>query len=230
MANQDSGLIQVLGSGLSDIVAKQYYNISISLSGSGSMVSSGKTVGYTSVAMRGEGSMNVVPKLDVASGLIQMSGELSVSESNQNLVNSYVTMYGFLTSNINIYSAVYCSDLPIDFNTQMIESLGCSIKGESVELKRYRGDTYPVSTTLSKNGNKDTSGITFVMSTQINDGTIYASSGVVNDSSNGLVDFPLETTAVATSGSGVYDIQGNDGTYIYTYEKGVFTLLEDVTV
>jgi len=210
MANQDSGLIQVLGSG----------NVSISVG----------QVGSTFVSMSGIGSMNVSTKLDVASGRIQMSGILSVSESNQNLVNSYVTMYGFLTANINLYSSVYCSDLPVDFEIQMIESFGCSIKGESVELKRYRGDTYPVATTLSKNGSKDTTGITFKMSTQIENEIVYTVDGIVENASNGIVNFPLDINAVTTAGSGVYDIQGNDGTYIYTYEKGVFTLLEDVTV
>ena len=232
MANQDSGSIQALGSALADVTAyqKQTISVSISLAGSGDMDISGKTTGFTFTKMSGSGDMNVSVNILQKAESISMSGTLSSDISTQNLVNAYTVMYGFLTSSVETSSSVFCVDLPIDFNTQTIESFGCKIKGNSVELKRYRGDTYPVNSTLSKNGNKNTTGITFQMSTQIADGTIYTVDGTITDAVNGIVDFPLTTAAVATAGVGVYDIEGNDGTYIYTYEKGVFTLLDDVTV
>ena len=250
MANQDSGFIALHCSLDAIVSGKQYYNASVSFTGSLDAIVSGKQyynasvvltgtlnsnvsatqVGVTFTSMTGTGSMKVSGSVYQNSGLIQLSGSLSGTESYQVLVNAYVSMYGFLSGGTRLYSSVRCSDLPINFNTQIIESLGCTIKGESVELIRYRGDTYPVSTTLSKNGSTDTAGITFKMSTQIGGGVIYTVDGIIENASNGIVNFPLSTDAVSTSGSGVYDIQGDDGTYIYTYEKGVFTLLDDVTV
>lgn len=229
MAIQDSGHILADATLTSTANADIVIQITVSMAGSLDASASGTAVSETFVSMAGTGSMSVTPKLYKESGLIQMSGSLNGTATNQVLVNTYVTMYGFLNSNINLYKSVHCADLAISFETQMIESLGCSI-GESVELKRYRGDTYPVSTTLSKNGSYDATGITFEMSTQIGGGTIYTVAGIIDDANNGLVSFPLGATSVSLSGTGVYDIQGNDGTYIYTYEKGVFTLLDDVTV
>ncbi len=68
------------------------------------------------------------------------------------------------------------------------------------------------------------------MSTQIDSGIIYTVDGVISDAASGIVTFELDLTGIATSGIGVYDIEGNDGSYVYTFDKGVFTLLDDVTV
>ena len=231
MANQDSGFIAVSGALTSTIFVNVYQNSGlISTAGSGELVVNGQAVGNTFVSVSGTLSAKVNANVYQNSGLIQMSGGLTSEISVQNLISSYVTMYGFLSANVSILSAVRCSDLFVDYNTQVIESLGCKIGEESVDLIRYRGDTYPVSTTLSKNGNTDVTGYTFKLSTQIGQGTIYTAIGSIIDASNGIVSFPLDALAIATAGEGVYDIEGNDGTYIYTYEKGVFTLLDDLTV
>lgn len=208
---------------------------SITLDGSSSMIGTGSVdvsgfkVGNTFTSMNGSADMSITPKIYLEVS-VSLSASLSSNVEYQLLKNSYVTMYGFLNSNVSTYSSIICSDLKILFVEQMIESTGCTIGEESVELTRYRGDTYPVSTTLSKNGSTDVTGSTFKMSTQINDGTIYTVDGVIENALMGLVSFPLDTNATSVSGVGVYDIQGNDGTYIYTYDKGVFTLLDDVTV
>ena len=232
MALQDSGFIAATGSLSSTVAVNMYINVTVVADGTLSVVINNATqVSSVFTAMYGIGSMEVSGVIDMPSGLIQMDASLNADVlETQVLVNTYVTMYGFLSSTVNTYSSIFCSDLNVDFNEQVIESTGCTIGDTSVELKRYRGDTYPVSTKLSKNGNTDVTGSTFQMSTQIEGGTIYTVAGTITNAALGIVEFPLATLAVGTAGSGVYDIQGNDGTYIYTYEKGVFTLLDDVTV
>ncbi len=234
MANQDSGLIDFLGSG----------------SGSLSAVNGD----YTYVDMVGTGSVSLEPEVLVNSGPIDFSGILSstistkVSSKQDSGVISFsgvlsatfggklyhnaepVDMLGTLSGSLSTSSVVQCNDLIIDMDLAFIYSDRCSEKGNSMELKRYRGDTYPVTCLLAMNGNKDVTGMTFKMSMQIDSGTIYTVDGTIVNATEGMVTFIPDPLAVVTAGSGVYDIQGNDGTYDYTYEKGVFTLLDDLTV
>ena len=209
MANQDSGFVEITGS--------------VALLVSSMVAESGF------ISMRASATINVLPKIVVDSGLISISGSATINDTIEVLVNAYATMYGFARISVETFSAISCSDLIIDMSIDKLESFGCII-GESMELKRYRGDTYPVSATLSKNGLKDTTGITFQMSTKIDGEATFTVNGIVTDALSGAVSFPLDVLSVAVAGSGAYDIQGNDGTYIYTYEKGVFTLLDDLTV
>ena len=230
MANQDSGFIGAGGTLDVSVSTSMYHNITIGISGSGEVDISVTQVSETFTSMSGIGSMSVNGVIDISSGLIQMSGELTSNISQQILVNSYAVMYGFLTASINTYASVFCADINIEFTEQILESSSCSIGEESMELIRYRGDTYPVSAKLIKNGSPDVTGSTFKMSTQIGGGVIYTVDGIIENATMGIVNFPIDVLAIGTSGEGVYDIQGNDGIYDYTYEKGVFTLLEDVTV
>ena len=160
---------------------------------------------------------------------VSMVGTLSSTNQTVMYNDAYVSMYGFLKSSVSpSVNIMICSDITVDMKILELEIDGCKI-GESMEIKRYRGDTYPLRAKLGRNGNFSTTGITFKMSTKIADGTIHTSTGVVKDAVNGIVEFPFDVSAVALAGSGVYDIQGQDG-YIYTYDKGPFILLEDVTV
>ena len=159
---------------------------------------------------------------------ILVNGTLIGNASSVMYIDGYVAMYGFLKAEINS-SAIkpICPDIFVDMIIEEIEALGCVI-GENMELKRYRGDTYPLRATLGRNGVFDTTGITFTMTTKIDDGIAYSSTGTIIDPVNGIVEFAFTPDAVATAGEGVYDIQGVDA-YIYTYDKGSFILLDDVT-
>jgi len=161
---------------------------------------------------------------------IQLTGTLGSQVNDvEVLVNSYVAMYGFLMSHIEAKAAMaVCPDLYIDMEILELESSGCEI-GDSMDITRYRGDTYPLTATLGRNGNFNVTGMTFTISTQINNGAIYSSVGTILDATNGIVRFEFDPAAVNTAGEGIYDIQGDDG-YIYTYDKGKFILLDDVTV
>jgi hypothetical protein len=67
------------------------------------------------------------------------------------------------------------------------------------------------------------------MSTKIGDGQIYTTIGTILNAQKGIVEFSFQPAAVDMPGEGTYDIQGEDS-YIYTYDKGKFTLLDDLTV
>ena len=229
MANQDSGLIQVSGLCSASIVGKMYYNSGlISLLVANSIDASGKQNGPYFTNMNGNCFISINTEVIVRPNLINLSGVCSINLNTQVLVNAYASIYGFLSSKVRGHS--FCPDLFFDKEITEIIHDGCSIKGESLELIRYRGDTYPLVATLAKKGDYNIDGHTFKMSTQIADGTIYESVGTILNSSAGLVQFILEASAVDVTGNGTYDIEGNDGTYIYTYEKGIFTLLDDLTV
>ncbi|MCK5848971.1 MAG: hypothetical protein KAH01_07245 [Caldisericia bacterium] len=148
-----------------------------------------------------------------------------------NFVNGYAALYGFLTSEIDpSINLVYCPDLYITLEIEEIINIGCTMNNQ-IELKRYRGDSYPVEATLGKNGSTSAKDIDFIMSTQIEGQSVWSADGIIEDEDNGMVSFDLSIDAVAIAGEGVYDIQGTDiDGYIYTYAKGKFILLEDVTV
>ena len=161
--------------------------------------------------------------------LTELLGTLSSTSATIMYIDAYVAMYGFLTADTgNIALKTFCPDIYVNMEIQTIESSGCTI-GDSVDIIRYRGDTYPLVATLGRNGDFSTTGITFTMSTKIDGQQVYSVTGSVIDAENGIVEFAFGADAVAIAGEGVYDIQGDDG-YIYTYDKGVFELLEDVTI
>ena len=173
-------------------------------------------------------SSTVVPSIFI-NNEASFSGSLSADINEvQVLVNlDVIFMLGVLTSSVT--NEYFCPDIKIDMQYQEIKLEGCSMNKENIDITRYRGDTYPLLVTLSRNGNYDVTGIGLKMSTKLDGGTLYTFDGIVKDAINGIVQFDLPAEAVQTSGEGYYDIQGNDGTYIFTYIKGKFTLLDDVT-
>ncbi len=190
---------------------------------------SGRDASSTYVHMIGTGSVVVRPANEANSGKIVMSGSLGTSVVEQVLVTgSVLPILGELTA--SVVTVTRCSDLVLDMDLGFIYSDKCDTKGNSMELKRYRGDTYPVTCNLSQNGNTDITGQTFKMSMQIDAGTIYTVDGTVINAPMGMVTFVPNILAIQQAGSGYYDVQGNDGTYIYTYEKGILTILDDLTV
>ena len=182
----------------------------------------------TSAALLGSGLIDANVVVDVISVPVDLDGSLSSSVQTGNYVNTYVALYGFLLVTTQAISR--CYDLVLDIPWQIIDSTKCSVKGSSVAITRYRGDTYPVTLKAAPNGNPDITGHTFKMSMQIASGTIYEVAGTITSAPNGEVEFVPNPTAIAVAGIGVYDIEGNDGTYTYTLEKGVLTILDDLTV
>ncbi len=160
---------------------------------------------------------------------VSMEGTLSSSVNMKIDFQAYSAMYGFLTVNIASKNYQICYDINADMIIQEIVSEGCDIGVDNMPLIRYRGDTYPVFSRLSRNGNPDISAYTFKLSTQLDGDTLYTSTGTITDSANGLVEFEFDPLAIDTAGEGVYDVEGDDGSYIYTFEKGTFELLQDVT-
>lgn len=232
MALQDSGFIALSGSGDANVTSFQ------NLVNSGLVQPSGmldatiefRQTGPLFTRMDCKSSISVSSDIKFNIGKISFNGTLSASVSGKILVNSYANLYGLLSVRITPKLYIQCFELMPKLVLQVIESTGCSTKkGSSVALVRYRGDTYPVSAILSKNGDTDITGFIVKLSTQITGHSMYTSVGTITNAALGYVDFMLDPLAVATAGKGVYDIQVDDGTYIYTYEKGEFELLEDLT-
>ena len=162
-------------------------------------------------------------------GPVEMLGSLTVETATVMYIDAYVAMYGFLSADMgSVALKTFCPDIYVNMEIQTIESSGCTI-GDSVDIQRYRGDTYPLRATLGRNGDFSTSGITFTMSTKIDNQQVHSVTGTIIDAETGIVEFAFSADAVAIAGEGVYDIQGDDG-YIYTYDKGKFELLADVTI
>lgn len=226
MANQDASAA-LLGSGASSITATADAYASASMLGSGSMTAVEDDHTAYSVHFSGSGDMTVTvhPYINVAVG--DFSGSLTSVISSGIYHNTFASVYGVLTSTIN--ATVQCWDVVNNMEPQKIISAFCKNKGESVAIQRYKGDSYPVTAKLSKDGNYNISGFTVRMSTQIGSGTVYTSTASITDAVNGEVEFILDPAAVGTSGTGTYDIEVNDGTYVYTYEKGTFTIVDDLT-
>jgi len=227
MAFQDSDA-SMLGSLGAIVVGAIILNSSVIATGSLSSSADGMKEDGSTVRIKGV-LTSVAEGVLTQNVSVGMLGTLSSTNQTVMYNDAYVSMYGFLSSTVSpAVSIMLCADITVDMAILELEINGCKI-GESMEIKRYRGDTYPLRTKLGRNGNFNTAGITFKMSTKIADGTIHTSTGIIKDAVNGIVEFGFDVAAVATAGSGVYDIQGEDG-YIYTYDKGPFILLEDVTV
>ncbi len=96
-------------------------------------------------------------------------------------------------------------------------------------IKRFRGDTYPLIVTLKENGSPvDLNGSTVKMTIGLS--TPVTITGTLNDAAGGVVQFDFDQASVGTAGRFSYDIQVDDGSYITTYVKDVFELVEDVTL
>ena len=118
---------------------------------------------------------------------IDIAGSLSSTVSSELLQNGYAAMYGFGAMNVieGLGVGAICIDLFIDMQIQEIISSGCTT-GDSDMIQRYRGDDYPIQATLGRNGNFDISGMSFIMSSQIGSGTIYAATGTIIDATIGI--------------------------------------------
>lgn len=249
MANQDSGLVDNTGiltsttdanilvnSGsivMTGILSSpQYIDLNLGyMSGSlASIIEANKSQNSGLIEILSELNSTITAIAPELSGSIDITATLDSTVSGNIYLNSYLTMYGFgfieiTGSGIN----VKCYDLAINMEIQSLRSSGCEI-GDSEMITRYRGDDYPIQAILAKNGIYDITGYTFQMSTQIDLGTIYTATGTIVDAVNGIVDFTFPVGSVDIAGEGTYDIEGNDGTYTYTYDSGIFTLLPDLTV
>ncbi len=203
--------------------------LGIDIAGSGYMVVTELSLMTSSASLLGSGTLSVSAEIGTSVS-IDMLGELTSSVSANQYVNAFgISMSGTGDMSINDIGSE-CFDFILDFDLGFIYSNHCGNKGDSMKITRYRGDNYPFTAVLSLSGNFNITGMTFKMSTQIDSGVIYTMNGSIINAPMGMVTFVPETDAVFTAGSGVYDIEGNDGTFTYTYEKGDFTLLDDVTV
>ena len=89
-----------------------------------------------------------------------------------------------------------------------------------LEVKDYLGEA------------TDISGWTFVLSAARKRGGIVAftSSGVIEDSANGIVNFALTPTKTATVGKYFYDVQATTGSSdVHTVATGEIDIVQDVT-
>lgn len=226
MANQDtSATLSGSLSASADISVE--IEVSASLLGSGLISAIEDSQKSQSASFFGSGEMDVFATQDVHLSAINIGGSLSVSVSPKPFFNTEISFYG-IGSGSSKYK-ITCPDTLINFIPQKIISAFCRNKGTSVDIKRYKNDTYPVFAKLSKDGSYDITGFTVKLSVQIGTGSVYTSTGSITDAVNGEVNFALDPALILETGKGTYDIEVNDGTYIYTYERGVFEILEDLT-
>lgn len=203
-----------------------FQDTSVSMLGSGEASVIELSQKTYSVSMSGSGGMDVSAIIDVFPGTLDFSGSLGATVGISGYQNTYVSMFGFAYASI-AKTRIFCPDLRINLILQSITRT-CS-KEKSVTLKRYKNNTYPVSATLSRNGDYDITGNTFRLSTQIGTGSVVTVNGVITDALNGIVEFTLDAASVSESGTGIYEIEGNDGTHPYTYEKGEFIVMDTIT-
>ena len=205
-----------------------YQDASADLNGYLDSTVNGEEIPGSLIELHGTLSSVVTADKYIGTGHINFDGTLSSTIQTIMYKDAYASMYGFLTADIaNANSFSFCADIVADMVTQEITVNDCKI-GHNMELERYRGDTYPVKATLSRNGNFDATGITFKMSVKIGESAVETIDGNILDTANGVVEFILPTTITDVTGSGVFDIQGDDG-YIYTYTKGTINIIQDVT-
>ena len=96
-------------------------------------------------------------------------------------------------------------------------------------IRRFRGDTYPLSVILKENGTAvDLSTATVRMTIGL--AAPITLTGTITDAAGGIVQFDFDQTAVGTAGRFNYDIEVTDGGVITTYVKDIFELIEDVTI
>lgn len=101
--------------------------------------------------------------------------------------------------------------------------------GRQDRIEIFRGDTFPLKWTLSRNGNWSLVGSTVKMSFKFDDDVVHTFVGTVLDYNTKEVEFTPTSEAVGTVRSGVFDIQVHDGVNPLTHKKGVVVIKEDVT-
>ena len=99
----------------------------------------------------------------------------------------------------------------------------------NVLLERFKGDTYPIEATLTRDGTWSLSGSTVKMSFEFDDAITHTFTGTITDYGTKTVEFVPTAAAVASARHGMFDIQVDDGTYIATHIRGTVRILEDVT-
>lgn len=207
MANQDTSAA-LLGSGSVSVIEASQVTYSVDFSGTGEMTATVES--YVNVAA------------------VNFDGSLNGAVQSGNYINTYASLYGFLTSTVNAEAT--CENLLLNMEPPEIEVLQCSIEGELVDLQVFKNNTLPVTARLSVKGNYNIVGHTIRLSVQLAGDTLYTVTGTITDGLTGAVSFALNPLSVDTAGVGEYDIEGHDGTYVYTYGKGTFTVLENLTV
>ena len=152
---------------------------------------------------------------------MDMSLDMSSTSGYLTLGSGPITMFNLL--NMTIGNPVpYCNDDKINFEPQTIIIDTCK-EESTVEIERYKNDTYPLEIVFSRDGNHSASGLTFTLYTQLDGDTLYTSTGTVMDSTNGIVIFSFVPAAIDAAGTGVYEIKVS-GTDVATYAHGVFTI------
>ena len=96
-------------------------------------------------------------------------------------------------------------------------------------LEYFRGDSFPIEVTLTRDGAWSLSGSTVKMSMVFSDTTVHTATGTITDFSNKVVEFVPVIAAVATARQGTFDVQVDDGTSIITHMRGTVRVLQDVT-
>jgi len=100
---------------------------------------------------------------------------------------------------------------------------------KQIAVTRYRGDTYPVSCTVSINGNTDMTNIDLVMGIKAEDGTLYSSTGDKEIANLGMINFTLPAGVYDVVGVYEYDIQATDiNSIIYTVGSGTIEIVDDI--
>ena len=98
-----------------------------------------------------------------------------------------------------------------------------------IVLERFRGDTYPVEATLSRDEAWTLDGSVVKMTFQFNDKIKHTFIGTVTDDINHIVEFEPTGDAVNKVRQGRFDIQVDDGFYIATHIAGEIHIVNDVT-
>ena len=96
-------------------------------------------------------------------------------------------------------------------------------------LERFRGDTYPVEATLTRDGDWTLDGSVVKMTFEFNDKIEHTFIGTVTDLVNHIVEFEPTGDAVNKVRQGRFDIQVDDGFYVATHISGQVHIVNDVT-
>lgn len=94
---------------------------------------------------------------------------------------------------------------------------------------RYRGDNYPIEAKLTRNGAWSLDGSTVVLTVVFADGITHTIVGTVMDEANKIVSFIPTSAIINTVRDGTYDIQVDDGNFIYTHLSGDISIISDIT-
>ena len=98
------------------------------------------------------------------------------------------------------------------------------------KIIRYRGDNYPIEAKLTRNGSWSLDGSTVKITIVFNDdGVDNTVTGTVTDEPNKIVEFATTSAIINSVRDGTYDIQVDDGSYIYTHLSGEISIISDIT-